>query len=318
MIVIHIAYCFDENYQRHFAASLTSLLANYGGSPSELVIHAVTTSVSPQLPQFQSAIERLYKTKVQLHVLDEVALGPVAAVPDQVTSQNPFLNRAAYLRLLLPSVLAPEIERVLYFDSDTIVLGDVRELAAFDLSGHPAGAAADIKQAEMAAELGLSGYVNSGVMVIDLAQWRSQQIAARCFDYLARPGAKARFADQCAINAVLDGQIAVLPPRWNVCVGNVPRSEAQVRDARQDASVLHFITGNKPWHPWYNNDLSSYYWAYQRASPWPDDFPAAAATVDQMFKAGKKARHEGKMEAAASYFERVALHLIEKRNVKID
>lgn len=84
-----------------------------------------------------------------------------------------------YSRLLIPG-LKPELDKVIYLDTDTIALGDIKKLWNIDLGNYPYGAAPELGYSEILFEncrknLGISEkhiYPNAGVLLINCIKWR--------------------------------------------------------------------------------------------------------------------------------------------------
>ena len=166
-----------------------------------------------------------------------------------------YLSAMSYARLLLERFYAEPVQRVLYLDADTLVLGDLAELAWEPLNGSAIGAVTDdYLDAALAGRVPLrhdavprvARYFNSGVHVIDLPAWRSQRIASRALDYLAaHPGAP--FADQDALNVACDGAWHLLDRRWNFQDHRTVRVDRM--PPAQRPAILHFVSTEKPWIP---------------------------------------------------------------------
>ncbi|MFD2251780.1 lipopolysaccharide biosynthesis glycosyltransferase [Pseudochelatococcus lubricantis] len=170
------------------------------------------------------------------------------------------LTDAAYRRLLLPFVLPAHYERILYLDSDTLVvrpgLGRVFDL---DLGGCPFAAALDmiflkdfedgpLTAAFRAYRAGLgfapdTPYFNSGVLLIDRARWREEMLTERAVAFARAHPELCRFQDQSALNAVARGRWAPLSPRFNFM------GDFLLLDLMRDIApvVLHFVNDPKPW-----------------------------------------------------------------------
>lgn len=156
------------------------------------------------------------------------------------------LPAAVWCRLLLPELLPPDVERVVYLDCDTIVLCDISELGSLDLRGKPTALAPDPMPSDRKRDL-LKGlelpvdddYYNTGVMVMDLQQFRQQGLSEKIVEYAVRNPEKLQFMDQCAINVALHDDIFVIDscynahPSWTELWTIHPK-------------VLHFM-GIKPW-----------------------------------------------------------------------
>ncbi|MGC4055919.1 MAG: glycosyltransferase [Paludibaculum sp.] len=100
----------------------------------------------------------------------------------------------ASVPLLLPDVLPPDLERVLFLDADLLVLGDVTELWETPMDGHVVAAAADAAVPLCSGPRGVKGwrrmgipdnapYFNCGVLLIHLGRWRERDITRRAFRY---------------------------------------------------------------------------------------------------------------------------------------
>ena len=82
-------------------------------------------------------------------------------------------------------------------------------------SGRAAAAVSTYSSDLQAKRLNLENAVNSGVMVIDLALWRSRNVPALCFRWLVEHPGLAQTVDQDAINVILSDSMFLLDPKWN-------------------------------------------------------------------------------------------------------
>ncbi len=180
---------------------------------------------------------------------------------------------AALLRLDLGELL-PDLDRVLYLDADILALADIRPLLATDLGGAAAGAVQDFGLHAALAEEAITGqpdfilhvrdalgwdtgnftYVNSGVLLLDLAALRREGFGEQAGRLVMENPHRFRWRDQDALNLLLRGRIALLDPRWNSMVWFLerePRRHFADRTAtalqRGDPWLLHFSGPSKPW-----------------------------------------------------------------------
>ena len=177
------------------------------------------------------------------------------------------LTSTAYARLLIPELLPSSVQRAVYLDGDVLVTDDVSPLFEISLGGAPFGAAKDFHvprtDSEKSSVRGLvepKPYCNTGVLVIDPAQWRADDLTERAAAFARSTAEPLPFADQDAINAVANGW-QELDFRWNVQVlsmywPELPQTEltewliAHRDELYRDAAVLHFGGVPKPWQPW--------------------------------------------------------------------
>ncbi len=95
---------------------------------------------------------------------------------------------AAYYRLIVPQAL--EVERFLYMDADTLCEVDVSELNTLEMGAAPAGLVPEAPLAgavdrTVAIQLGnspLEPYFNSGVILVNVVEWRRQRVTERAMD----------------------------------------------------------------------------------------------------------------------------------------
>jgi lipopolysaccharide biosynthesis glycosyltransferase len=167
-----------------------------------------------------------------------------------------WVSPAGNVRLLLPNLLPDHIHRVLYLDSDVLVLSDITELwNSFD-TNYAAAAAPDTpacpyvgrsKIAEVITSYGLlksDPYFNSGVLFMNLKMWRQEGIGKQVLDLIARVGHQFTYVDQTALNIVLHAKWQVLDPAWNVTSSNFFETEAHVNTLLKKARILHYTYEN--------------------------------------------------------------------------
>lgn len=178
-------------------------------------------------------------------------------------------NRMIYARLAAPQLL--DDERVIYLDTDTLVKSDLSEFFDWDLQGSPMAAIPDIAAQRISAthdkerryfESKLNGrpldtYFNSGVLLMDLDQFRRRGLGEKAIKIIF-DNPKLRFPDQDALNLALDGDVVLLPQRWNTMTcekltavhPGMPSSlRERVKSAFDDPAILHYAT-HKPWSPY--------------------------------------------------------------------
>ncbi len=211
-----------------------------------------------------------------------VSMEPLMQIP------NKHLPRAAFLRLLIPDLL-PDLKRVLWLDTDTLVTRDLAELWRTPLNECPIAAvpeygarevrgmiSARLADAYEGSSISRSGY-NSGVMILDLDHWRREKIGTAVLDISIQFGDDLLFADQDGLNIVLAGKWKELPLLWNVQLGalrsikRVPAeriSEAVLQqrdDLLRHPYIIHFA-GSKPWQSGLLNPFRHRYFAALRRS----------------------------------------------------
>lgn len=166
-----------------------------------------------------------------------------------------YISIASYYRLLISDLLPQTIDKAIYLDSDLVVKGDLELLWNIDVEENYLLAVQDDDRfcpyvssprgLSNWKELGFSAnspYFNAGVIVFNLAKWRSETMCAKALDYLANNRQYIRWHDQDVLNATVRGQWKTLDSKWNRMV---PQSMTQ--EDVEAASIIHFTSPAKPW-----------------------------------------------------------------------
>ncbi|WP_088974205.1 glycosyltransferase family 8 protein [Micromonospora coxensis] len=268
VVVLDFALAFDATYAPHAAVVMSSVAAQ---TPGPLRFWLVAGD---------DVAER---TRVGL----ARAAGPDATVcfltvdPPQMRlpgSRNPdlsYLSPAMYLRLLIPPALPPEVDRLLYLDSDVLCTGSLAQLRDVDLAGTPVGAVRDAFTRRLIDAGGLPGiyqsrdldaqapYLNSGVLLIDVPRWKELDVTGKALDYVARHAHESRFPDQDALNYAVYGNWTRLSKRWNHMMAW--RLDPGIGGNLTDAAILHFAGPVKPWQPSFPMGAHrQLYWSHRR------------------------------------------------------
>lgn len=176
----------------------------------------------------------------------------------------PYVSKVTYARLLIPQIFPETVDRVLYLDCDLLVLDDLGPLLETDLSGSPLGAVLDVWDTDRKVDPAGSRsppvheYFNAGVLLINLPEWRRENISGKALDYLSRHPDTV-YSDQDALNFACDKRWKKLDKKWNFH----DLALAKVSE-RERPKIAHFITKSKPWIPKYLNPNARFYDSYRR------------------------------------------------------
>jgi len=155
----------------------------------------------------------------------------------------------AYGRLLIPKLISSD--RVLYLDTDLIVLADVLALQEIDFSekvlaavyGAPVEVTLDkdffISRLKWSSKI---GYFNSGVLLFNLIKWREGNYDALIKDLMDKYPDALISHDQTLLNAVAKGEFMHLSPNYNLTW-----YAGSKRPDNSEAAILHFVGSPKPW-----------------------------------------------------------------------
>jgi lipopolysaccharide biosynthesis glycosyltransferase len=191
------------------------------------------------------------------------------------------LHHCIWYRVLLPDYLPFHVEKVLYLDADTLVLGELESLFKMDLDGMALAGGLDPLNFSQTTfgRLGYgkeNHYICSGVMLINLRFWRDNGITDKIIRFASIHRDLIQYPDQDAINSVNAGKIVYLPLRYAImdCFLTKYKSEGwfskrELMDCLQDPRIVHFA-GNAPWKREYAHRLFHDDWQrYNRMLKYP-------------------------------------------------
>ena len=160
-------------------------------------------------------------------------------------------NKMPYVLFQIPHFISAE--KVICLDADLLVLTDLRELFSFDLEEAVVGAVSGVTvqncwpaERDFLSGIGVessASYFNTGVVLIDTVQWKQRDLTRKCLDFASKHAEHLRTADQTVFNAVLSGQVALIPTKYNInCYPHTPSLDTMSNDG-----IYHFLGSPKPW-----------------------------------------------------------------------
>lgn len=242
-----IATAIDRNFVEPACVLLASIAANAAVPDAELLVFGVGLKDSDHKKLRESCGVIANK----LSIVDlAFAIEHLKRLP--TTLNVPSV--AAFARLLVPSWLPPTARRLLYLDSDIVVIDSLRPLFDTPLGDAIVAAVPDlvapfVDRSFRTDVLKLPNpefYFNSGVVLLDVEAWQRQSITKETLDFIARLPARTKlmFPDQDVLNAVLVGRWYPLENKWNYFKID---STTDLRQIQSEAAVVHYASGHKPW-----------------------------------------------------------------------
>ena len=183
---MNVAYHSSNSYCPVLGTSIVSLLEN-NKSFDSIRIFVIEEKISEQNKDKLKAMVDSYGREIVFIPMPDVNktqnLGLKAVRSDWIFN--------SYCRLFLDQILPEDVDRVLYLDSDVLILGDLQELWNIDLEGKCVAGVTDClseKYYEMLDMSRTSHYCNSGVQLQDLRQWKEQKVGDKVRDYVHKSG----------------------------------------------------------------------------------------------------------------------------------
>lgn len=276
-MLINIAFCFDENLTEQVKVAVASLLDHGVADQVHYHIYCVCTKeaayIEKQLTQIVEARDRksvLSVKAVENHYSDAYEVRGITS--------------GAYLRLLLHRIL-PDVDKILYVDIDVLFCDGLEQVWQADMTDHVVAAVKGPVNLSDKWEWNRSrsywrflegikgGYINSGVLVLNLQEIRRRNMEAQWNEWVKE---KLYYQDQDILNITCQGAIRYLPPRYNRLayleqkdfdrfVSEAIFTRQECEEAMTHPAILHYA-GDKPWKR-YDTNLGGIWWDYVDSQP---------------------------------------------------
>jgi lipopolysaccharide biosynthesis glycosyltransferase len=250
--MIHITTAANENYAPGLLVTVSSMLTSINPDV-ELTLHFLNGGVSPAtMNKMRYMCSKLHGhcTLVDIPMNDTLFTG---------ANLGPGNSYMAYARLLMGSLI--KCEKVIYIDSDIVILLDLAELWDSDMQGAVVLGCVDRKLTQIQDDCPLDlkpeekerPYFNSGFILVNLNRWREMDIDNKSLEI-----AKSYYCtyhDQTILNYLLRNDFQPLDVIWNWQTYNPIHNDNLV------IGNLHFIEKLKPWL-YFGSNLKHRIWRF--------------------------------------------------------
>ena len=198
-----------------------------------------------------------------------------------------------YFRLIIP-VFMKSYNKILFLDSDLLILEDIKNLYNFDIKDY---AVAATEECLMSALLGICGeyavkymyetlklknpdkYFQAGVMIFNIDYFNEHNCSEKLMEMVLN--FNYNIVDQDALNELLNDKCFWLPNEWNYPPLQKHMKEMNylenmsdfIREkylAVKEPKILHFADCEKPWFD-PTEDYATDWWFYARKSPYYEE-----------------------------------------------
>ncbi|KAF3779006.1 putative galacturonosyltransferase-like 1 [Nymphaea thermarum] len=258
----HIAMTLDAEYLRGSMAAILSIV-QHSACPENVAFHFITAGDENEEAEVRRAITSTFPyLRFRVYHFDAaVVAGRISA------SIRPALDRPLnYARIYLAGLLPACVSRVVYLDSDLVLVDDIAKLWATPLGESSVLAAPEYCNANFTnyftpafwssptLSLTFAGrnacYFNTGVMVIDLRRWRQGEYTARIEEWMEMQK-RMRIYELGSLPPfllVFAGRIAPVDHRWNQHGLGGDNLRGLCRNLHPGrVSLLHWSGKGKPW-----------------------------------------------------------------------
>lgn len=238
---IAVAFAINDGYVDWLGVTIISILE--GNRQSTFRFFVLSSDITEASKNKLLALGTIYKNFQITYI----------ALDDTVFEDFPLrikhISKEAYFRYVLPDVL-PDYDKILYLDSDVLVLGTIEPLWNTSLENYLiAGSHKPYIAVQFPGyreSLGLSRddlYINSGVMLMNLAEIRKSHKVAELFENTIRLKGIIKIQDQDVINITFKKKIKPVSNIYNYTT----KDRTEKTQKNEAVVIVHFNTANKPW-----------------------------------------------------------------------
>lgn len=275
--MIHIAFNLDNNYVAHCATVIASIIdnnTNYCSISFHLISADLSSQNKNQLKDWIKNKDNFYQIffyDIDKTIFDDFPLGQT------------YLNITCYYRLLIPTLLTG-IDKAIYLDCDTIVLGSLEGLWNTTLETKAWAGVRDrindyirvYNRLDFPLEY---GYFNDGVMLLNLDEMRKVDIISISKDLAKNIPLALKNHEQDILNKIFYKSKQPLDFKYNLLEYYLYTEEwlyldrkyyPEIIEACKNPVIVHFCMPQKPWHVECINPYKELYYKYRRMTPWPE------------------------------------------------
>lgn len=279
---MNLLYTCDNNYVWLMGISAISVFEN-NKHVKELKVYLLGQDITDSNKQILCEIAAKYDR--QIIVIDV----PKLDIKDILVSERWPIS--AFTRLFSAQLLPLDIEKVLYLDCDTIIVGDIESLDKYDLSEKIFFGVKDCVGGLYKKNIGLEkndSYINAGVLLINISKLRTVEVKSVIGEYINNYAKRINYADQDILNGAFKKYVGVIEPEYNIMTIDVAHTYSQIMKLRKPTNfytkdeleraieepvIIHYTTNMRVIRPWFANTdhpLSHEFNKYMLLSPWKD------------------------------------------------
>ncbi len=263
-MTFHIAYACDDNYVEQTKVSVVSVLENH--KADSVAIYLVEDHIKQSGLDSLRDLVNQYGQKLMIVPIDEL----LSDIPLKGDANHP---RTIYAKIFLGRICSNG--KILYLDSDTIVVSSLNDLWNSDMTDCYIGGVRMPYSVKLKEKMGLDAetdYLCDGVMLLNLDAWRKDGMEEKCLRYIREKGGQPLMLSEQTVNFAAGKHIRVLPPEYNLMsvmilwnadqiskLYNVDNyyEECEIKKARNSPVIIHYL--NELYiRPWFGNSDHPY------------------------------------------------------------
>ena len=290
----------DDKFAEIFAVAVYSLFEQHKHVP-DLRVFLIENKVSEESKERLNTIAKHFNREIEYIPMPDIRgmIGTDMYIPHT-------LNMVDFARLFAGDILPADIDKAVQLDCDIVIRHQLDELWKYDLADNYCAMINEGHNAKMRTMLNISAdgmYFNSGVVPMNLKKIREDNIGKKCIKYMKDMHGYVPINAQGVMNAVMDGKIGVLHPKFNVYSlmysftydeylklrqPTYYYTKKEFEEALADPFIVHYMTcfylDERPWMKDCKHPMTKEYIGIREKTPWANE-----SLWDNVSKPGRKA-----------------------------
>lgn len=284
---VNIVSCCNEEYTPHLCVTIISAMKN-SKTDNFYNFYVIAHALSKNTEKSITSIESMFPN-CKINLIDTDTYINEFGIDKIKQQQSAHVSVETYYKLYIPKIFN-KFEKILWIDSDTVVLRDLADLYDEQVDNVYFAAADDMEMQRLMSTgdwydyihryLGVKEgfiYKQAGVILYNITFCRKKDFSEKVEKFL-KEHETLRMMDQDVLNAVCYEHIKKLEFSWNY----EWHVEFQTRDIRRELKediyyeflkgkkspyIIHYCSAFKPWNE-IERPLAWYYWEYAKLSPY--------------------------------------------------
>lgn len=259
---MNILVAANNNYYLPLKVMLTSLLENndYEQHDIYLMYHEMNEDNVNELKKF--IWERYHASVHPIHIRIDLFEG---------YSISHHFSIETYFRFLVQDIIPKSQKRILWLDSDMVVLKSLKDFYYQDFEDKSLVVCKSINKDPQALLSKLqcpngAVYFNAGTILFNLEKIREEVSFKTYSDFYLANKDRITWLDQDVLNAVFALKTKIDDYKmYNMQFFDMPNfSKEELKELEKKTVILHFIGSVKPWHREYRNACKKYWYRYAK------------------------------------------------------
>ena len=282
---MNIMYAYDENYIEIAAVSILSCIQNNSDVP--LHFYLVQDKVTQNSTAKMEAM--IHKNNAEVTFIEKPDIRKLSGAELKTLRWSD----SAFSRLFLKELFGNEIslDRLLYIDCDTLIVGSLQELWETDIADWLGAACLECMSNWHKRIIGakpMDNYINTGMLLLNVRRWIDEDIQSLAANYIREHKGKIEYVDQGVINGTISNRFKLVSPKYNLTslaydftyeemqIYRKPQfgySKEEWEAAIKDPRVVHFTTSFLSIRPWFEGSEHPYARKWKEMhghTPWRD------------------------------------------------